>query len=79
MPLLRVFSCADSRGAKAATSVETEIIRPTGGVIGGSTIARGGLTRLAGDGGAALEFRHLYRGSADFAVITKPLMERLVI
>jgi hypothetical protein len=30
------------------------------------------LTRLAGDGGAALEFRHLYRGYADFAVITKP-------
>ncbi|MGE3830701.1 MAG: class I SAM-dependent methyltransferase [Parvibaculaceae bacterium] len=30
------------------------------------------LTRLASDSGAALEFRHLYRGYADFAVITKP-------
>jgi len=30
------------------------------------------LTKLASDIGAALEFRHLYRGYADFAVITKP-------
>ena len=30
------------------------------------------LTKLASDSGAALEFRHLYRGYADFAVITKP-------
>jgi S-adenosylmethionine-diacylgycerolhomoserine-N-methlytransferase len=30
------------------------------------------LTRLADDNGAALEFRRLYRGYADFAVITKP-------
>jgi len=30
------------------------------------------LTKLANDSGAALEFRHLYRGYADFAVITKP-------
>ena len=30
------------------------------------------LTKLASDTGAVLEFRHLYRGYADFAVITKP-------
>jgi S-adenosylmethionine-diacylgycerolhomoserine-N-methlytransferase len=30
------------------------------------------LTKLASDTGAALEFRHLYRGYADYAVITKP-------
>jgi S-adenosylmethionine-diacylgycerolhomoserine-N-methlytransferase len=32
----------------------------------------GELTRLARDTGAALEFRHLYRGYADYAVLTKP-------
>jgi S-adenosylmethionine-diacylgycerolhomoserine-N-methlytransferase len=30
------------------------------------------LARLARDAGAALDFRHLYRGYADYAVITKP-------
>ena len=30
------------------------------------------LTKLASETGAALEFRHLYRGYADYAVITKP-------
>lgn len=30
------------------------------------------LARLAGNSGATLEFRQLYRGYADFAVITKP-------
>ena len=30
------------------------------------------LTKLASDIGAVLEFRHLHRGYADFAVITKP-------
>ena len=30
------------------------------------------LTKLASDTGAVLEFRHLHRGYADFAVITKP-------
>ena len=30
------------------------------------------LTRLAVDSGAAMEFRRLYRGYADFALITKP-------
>jgi S-adenosylmethionine-diacylgycerolhomoserine-N-methlytransferase len=30
------------------------------------------LTKLASDTGAVLEFRRLYRGYADFAVITKP-------
>jgi S-adenosylmethionine-diacylgycerolhomoserine-N-methlytransferase len=30
------------------------------------------LAKLASDTGAALEFRHLYRGYADYAVITKP-------
>lgn len=30
------------------------------------------LTRLARETGASLEFRHLYRGYADYAVITKP-------
>ena len=30
------------------------------------------LTKLASDTGAELEFRRLYRGYADYAVITKP-------
>ena len=30
------------------------------------------LTKLASDTGANLEFRRLYRGYADYAVITKP-------
>jgi S-adenosylmethionine-diacylgycerolhomoserine-N-methlytransferase len=30
------------------------------------------LTKLANDTGAELEFRRLYRGYADYAVITKP-------
>lgn len=30
------------------------------------------LTKLASDTGARLEFRHLYRGYADYAVMTKP-------